>query len=75
MEQNNLENILHAFATIIIEKMNNISSNYKTLWLPANANIRPRNINGNYYNVINFFMFSVLCDLKKYETPIFLTFN
>ena len=75
MTQNNLEKISHEFVQLIVEKMNSISINYKTPWLPVNANFRPRNINGNYYNGINFFMLSVLCDLKKYAIPIFLTFN
>lgn len=55
MAQNNFEKISHEFAELIIEKMNNISVNYKIPWLPVNANFRPRNINGNYYNGINFF--------------------
>jgi Domain of unknown function (DUF1738). len=71
---NIIEKILQDFAKVIINKMETITSDWKTPWIAA-KNRTPKNIKGNPYNGVNFFMLSIVCDLMDYKIPVFMTFN
>lgn len=68
------DKLIEAFTSLMIEKINNLTQDYRTPWINIQG-FKPRNINGRNYSAGNYFLLSFLCELRNYNFPIFLTFN
>lgn len=68
------EKALEMFATMMIEKIESINGDWKKPWF-TNGTQWARNLSGREYNGMNAFMLMMLCDEKKYELPVFATFD
>ena len=66
------------FANILLQKMEEMKSEkWEKPWFPVTGNkyFYPQNFTGRKYESGNAFFLSILCALKSYKTPVFLTFN
>lgn len=66
-----------AFTELIVEKMKELSSNWKKPWISNIHGLQgqPQNINGGKYNGINSLALFLLCEARNYSMPVFLTWN
>lgn len=70
------EKSLKAFTELIIERIKEISSDWKKAWIGSSGKTGlPQNLNGRVYNGINTFMLYLLTEVKQYNLPVYLTFN
>jgi len=68
------DKLIEAFTSLMIEKINNLTEDFTTPWINIRG-FKPRNINGRKYSAGNYFLLAFLCELRKYNFPIFLTFK
>lgn len=66
---------LDIFADLMIEKINNLHTDWKKPWFSDSAMTPPRNLSGRYYNNSNSFMLMLQAEKKGYELPIWGTFD
>jgi antirestriction protein ArdC len=67
---------LVAFAELMIEKINQVSSNWQKPWINASAAGVPRNaITGRAYNGLNDLMLLLMTEKYGYKLPAFLTYD
>lgn len=67
---------LQAFTELIIERMKEISSDWKKAWIGSSGKTGlPQNLTGRTYNGVNAFMLYLLTEVRKYNLPVYLTFN
>lgn len=71
------EKASQAFTELIVEKMKELSSNWKKPWISNIHGLQgqPQNINGGKYNGINSLALFLLCEARNYSMPVFLTWN
>lgn len=65
---------LEAFTELIIEQMENLSSNWEQPWINAQMKGLPENLTGRRYSGVNAFLLFLLCAKQRYTIPCFLTF-
>lgn len=65
---------LQKFAELMVEKIEEISDDYKTPWFSSVGHGLPQNLEGRVYNGINSFMLFLLQELKHFQTPVYMTF-
>lgn len=65
---------LEAFTELIIERMENLSTNWEQPWINAQMKGLPENLTGRRYNGVNAFLLFLLCAKQRYTIPCFLTF-
>lgn len=66
---------LDTFAEMMIEKIENLQSDWRKPWFVGGAMSWPRNINGREYNGMNALMLNLFCEKQGFDTPIFGTFD
>jgi len=72
------DKIAEKLVSLMIQKIETISSNWKKPWFSPGMNIQnfiPRNLSGRSYSGGNIFMLLFLCEEMGYKTPVFLTFK
>lgn len=65
---------VQAFADLMIQKMEALTINWERPWIDTKIKGKPQNLNGRRYSYSNAFFLYLLCELKHYETPVYLTF-
>lgn len=68
------ENAARAFAELILERMESLSSDWTQPWINAKATGLLESLEGRRYSNGNSFFLSLLCARNGYETPVFLTY-
>ncbi len=68
------EKDLNKFTELMIEKIERIQNYPDTPWFSPRGNGLPQNLQGRVYHGINSFILNLLCDIKSYKTPAFMTF-
>ncbi|MDR1368823.1 MAG: ssDNA-binding domain-containing protein [Dysgonamonadaceae bacterium] len=70
------EKALEQFAGLMIQKIENVSDNWKQPWF-SNSQSKglPQNISGRIYNGLNSLMLYIQCEQNRYSIPVFMTFN
>lgn len=64
------------FTSLMIDKIKEISSNWKKPWInAAGRNGLPQNLEGRVYNGINSLMLYLFSEKNNYDLPVFTTFN
>ena len=73
---NPFDSTLQEFTELIVTKIESLEKEWSKPWINTgkNGNFIPQNISGRFYSHGNAFLLSLLCDLRQYETPVFLTF-
>lgn len=66
---------LNLFADMMIEKIENVSSNWQQPWFTNGFQEWPKNLNGREYNGMNALMLMFLCEKKGYSISRFCTFD
>lgn len=66
---------IERFAELVIGKMETISSDWKKPWFTENTLSWPKNLAGREYNGMNAFLLLLLCEVKGYRMPVFMTFE
>ena len=56
---------LNLFADMMIEKIENVSSNWQQPWFTKGLQEWPKNLNGREYNGMNALMLMFLCEKKR----------
>lgn len=71
------EKASQAFTELMIERIKEISSDWKKPWITNNNHFQgePQNINGGRYNGINSLALYLLCEKYNYSIPVFMTWN
>ena len=70
------ERAQEVFTLLMIDKINEITGNWKKPWISGNGNQGlPQNIDGRLYNGMNSLMLFLYAEKKKYKLPVFMTFN
>lgn len=72
MEKKDLN--LTKFTELLIKKMEEVNTGLQKPWFSGSF-FASENIRGNKYSGGNAFMLQILCEMKGYELPVFLTFN
>lgn len=73
----NGQKAVELFASMMIERMQQLKDEpWQKGWMNASGySGLPRNIDGRNYAASNAFFLQLISDVKKYELPVFLTFN
>lgn len=76
---NNMENLAATeFAALMVEKIESLSADWKQPWFNVGrmttADYLPQNITKRHYYGGNAFLLYILCELRSFTTPVFLTF-
>ena len=66
---------LETFSNMMIEKIENMTQDWRKPWFVGGAMAWPRNINGREYNGMNALMLNLFCEKEGYEHPVFGTFD
>lgn len=69
------ERAINLFADMMIEKIENLETNWQKPWFTAGSNAWPRNISGREYNGMNTLMLLMHCEKMGYNLPIFITYK
>lgn len=72
MEKQDLN--LIKFTELLIKKMEEVNTTLQKPWFSGSF-FASENIRGNKYSGGNAFMLQILCEMKGYELPVFMTFN
>lgn len=64
---------LERFSNIIISKIESCTDNWDKPWFSCIK--EPKNINGRKYSASNSLMLLLYCESKKFDNPVFLTFQ
>lgn len=78
MKTNSFDKAAQQFANLMIEKIQQISADWRKPWISAVNNTRnfyPVNLTGRRYAGGNAFLLLIVCEKYEYQTPVFLTFN
>lgn len=66
---------LETFSNMLIEKIENINSDWHKPWFTDGTMQWPRNLYGREYGSMNAFMLMLLCEKQCYRMPVFCTFD
>ena len=66
---------LERFSELIINKIEEIKSDWKKPWFMENTLSWPKNLSGRGYNGMNAFMLYLHCEDNEYKIPVFMTFE
>lgn len=66
------EKAMEKYAELMIETIEGMKGGWRKAWLTASA-ADPENVKGNQYNGMNAFLLLMLCGMKGYRTPVFMT--
>jgi antirestriction protein ArdC len=67
---------LTLFTDLMVQKLEEVSSDWKQPWFPIRLAGLPQNIVSNAtYRGMNALFLYMICDRNKYSTPLFMTFN
>ena len=69
------EKALDRFADLMIEKIKSLQKDWEKPWFSENMLKWPKNLSGRRYNGMNAVGLMLLCEQKKYEVPVFCTFQ
>ncbi len=69
------DRIVGQFADMMIETITNLQNGWRKTWINTTANGRPVSFNGREYNRFNEFFLYLLCEMKGYQYPVFVTIN
>ena len=72
---NSEDKALDLFAEMMIEKLENISKDWKKPWFTEGSLQWPRNLSGREYNGMNALMLMLHCEKEGYTIPRFCTFD
>ena len=73
---NSLNPALEKYAEMMIQKIGEVeASNWQKPWFTPNFVGLPQNLTGRKYNNYNKALLYLLCDIQKYQVPVFITFN
>lgn len=62
-------------ADLMVDKINQISTNWTQPWINYRAAFIPQNYNGHRYSFGNALTLILLSERENFQTPVFLTFN
>lgn len=68
------EKDLQKFADLMVKKIEEIEEYPGNPWFSPRGKGLPQNLQERIYHGINSFILSLLCDVKNYKTPVFMTF-
>lgn len=75
MEKNAKDKALEQFAELMIDKINEVSKDWKQPWFSSTRGFGlPQNLSGRSYNGLNSFILFLQQARKNYKTPVFMTF-
>ena len=66
---------LNAFASLMIQKINDIQSDWKKPWFSPQSAQLPQNLSGRYYNGMNSIVLMLMQEKNKWQTSRFATFD
>lgn len=66
---------LDRFAELMIEKINNLQSNWKKPWFTEGSMKWPKNLSGRDYNGMNALMLMLYAEKQGYKLPVYCTFD
>ena len=69
------ETDINKWATLMIDKLQNLQQDWQKPWFTESALAVPRNLNGRQYNGMNSVMLMMHCQKNNYELPVFCTFD
>lgn len=69
------EKALDRFADLMIEKIKSLQKDWEKPWFSENMLKWPKNLSGRKYNGMNAIGLMLLSEQKKYELPVFCTFQ
>lgn len=69
------ERAINLFADMMIEKIENLQTDWQKPWFTDGANAWPCNISGREYNGMNTLMLLIHCEKMGYSMPVFITYN
>ena len=66
---------LNRFAELMIEKINNLQSDWKKPWFTEGTMKWPKNLSGRDYNGMNALMLMLYAEKQGYKLPVYCTFD
>lgn len=66
---------LERFASMMIERLENIRQDWKKPWFTEGALSWPKNLSGREYNGMNALVLMMHCEKQGYKLPVFCTFD
>ena len=66
---------LDRFAELMIEKINNLQSDWKKPWFTEGTMKWPKNLSGRDYNGMNALMLMLYAEKQEYKLPVYCTFD
>lgn len=66
--------LTESLISLLVQKIESFTGNYRTAWIQIKG-FTPRNLRGTVYSNWNTIFLSILCEMKQYSLPIFMTFN
>lgn len=66
---------LDRFAELMIEKINNLQSDWKKPWFTEGSMKWPKNLSGRDYNGMNALMLMLYAEKQGYKLPVYCTFD
>lgn len=66
---------LDRFADLMIEKIKSMEKDWQKPWFTESMLKWPKNLSGRRYNGMNAVCLMLLCEQKKYDLPVFCTFQ
>ena len=66
---------LDRFAELMIEKINNLQSDWKKPWFTEGSMRWPKNLSGRDYNGMNALMLMFHAEKQGYKLPVYCTFD
>ena len=66
---------LDKFADMMIEKIKDISQDWKKPWFTEGSMTWPKNFDGREYNGMNALMLMLHCEKEGFKIPVFMTFD
>ena len=68
------ETDINKWATLMIEKIEEVSDNPSKRWFSVAGHGFPQNVEGRLYQGMNSLILYLLCEKRNYVTPVFMTF-
>lgn len=65
---------IQAFAGLMVEKMESLTVSWKQPWINPKSKGWPQNLSGRKYSLSNALFLYMLCEVRHFEIPVFLTF-
>lgn len=70
-----IEKIAPVLTELMIQKIESLEKGWKKPWITVTRDGEPRNLRGTTYSGANVLTLLMFCEIKKFTTPIFMTFS